>query len=181
MTEPTNPLGTPTPGAPVEDDKAKDETAQGNVAASGTGPTQAEVIDSGAVISDTSDDDANPKNDPSDDKVRRELEANAAKGNDPSHVTSSDESPVVRDNGVDLFAASDTGPNRQGNAYGLSRDAVENFKRDLNDEKDRLNQRLKDLDRQLDELDIPDDNTNANIAAEQKAEAEGKSRDEVQS
>lgn len=184
---------------PVPLDKGKDEDFQGNAAASGTGPTQAvfvpdttpggadPAIDATAVISDRSNDDANPKNDPSDDKVQRELDNNARKGDDPSHVTSVDESPVVRDNGVDLFAASDTGPTRQGNAYGLSRDAIENFKRDLNNEKDELNGRLKAIDKELDKLEsqvesmpagdrIDTENANLNILREAKNEEENKAK-----
>ena len=178
---------------PKDGDKSKDEDFQGNAAASGTGPTQANTPDAfapdttgdvnpddtTAVISDTSDDDANPKNDPSDDKVRRELEQRQRDLDDPSHVTENDVSPVVKDNGVDLFAASDTGPNRQGNAYGISKDSVENFRRDLENEKTRLNARLDQLDKELDELDVPDDNTNLNIAKQMEAEKQGKDRSEV--
>lgn len=190
-------------GAEATDDltagKSKDEDSQGNTAASGLGPTQAvfegdstpggadPAIDTTAVISDTSNDDANPKNDPSDDKVQRELDAIQRKLDDPSHVKEGDESPVVRDNGVDLFAASDTGPNRQGNAYGMSRDAIENFKRDLENERDRLDQRHKAIEKELDELEkqvegspagdkIDTDNANANILREAKNEQENKSK-----
>jgi hypothetical protein len=184
---------TPTPANPdSEPNKSKDQDAQGNTAASGTGPTQAvfegdttpggadPAVDTTAVVSDTSNDDANPKNDPSDDKVRRELEQNDRDGEDPSHVTHDKESPVVKDNGVDLFAASDTGPNRQGNAYGIARDSVENFKRDLEDERDRLNQRLDAIEKELDELELPEgDTTNINIAKQREAEEQGKDRSEV--
>jgi len=186
----TPPTRVPPPNPDAEPNKSKDEDAQGNTAASGTGPTQA-VFDGttdgtvnpedveAVVVSDTSNDDANPKNDPSDDKVRRELEQNERDGDDPSHVTHDKESPVVKDNGVDLFAASDTGPNRQGNAYGISRDSVENFKQDLEDEKARLDSRLEAIAKELDELDVPDDNTNINIAKQREAEQQGKDRSEV--
>lgn len=179
-------------------DKSKDKTSQGNTAASGLGPTQAfepdttdggadPSIDTEAVVSDTSHDDANPKNDPSDDKVAKEQSEIDRKLEDPSHRTSSDESPVVKDNGVDLFAASDTGPNRQGNAYGISKASIENFKRDLNTEKDELNARLKAIDKELEELEsqvesspagdrIDTDDANLNILKEAKNEEENKSK-----
>lgn len=185
----------PNPASAV--DKGKDEDFQGNAAASGTGPTQAFAPDTTpggatpddavAVISDTSNDDANPKNDPSDDKVNRELAEIDRKLNDPDHVTANSESPVVKDNGVDLFAASDTGPRRQGNAYGVSKDAIENFKKDLEDEKARLDQRheaiekeLEELEKQVENSDVGDkidtDNANSNILKEAANEQENKSK-----
>lgn len=196
----------PNPATAV--DKSKDEDFQGNAAASGTGPTQAVfapdkteggadpkidttavVSDTSAVVSDTSNDDANPKNDPSDDKVQRELDSTQRKLDAPDHVKEGDTPPVVADNGVDLFAASDTGPNRQGNAYGLSKDAIENFKRDLNREKDELNARLKQIDKELDEYEsqvenspkgekIDTDNANLNILKEAAAEDENADDDD---
>lgn len=184
---------------PIQEGKSKDEDAQGNTAASGLGPTQAVFapdtteggadpsIDATAVISDTSDDDANPKNDPSDDKVQRELDSIQRKLDDPSHVKEGDDPPVVQDNGVDLFAASDTGPNRQGNAYGMSKDAIENFKRDLENERDRLDQRHKAIEKELEALEkqvenspagdkIDTDNANANILREAVNEEENKAK-----
>lgn len=176
---------------PTPPNKAKDETSQGNLAASGTGPTQAVMTEgsdpttpgahanvaagnddgntddkfvgtsSGGtsveattqVVSDTSNDDANPKNDPSDDKVNKELaqrkQDRTPVGDDPNN----DDPPVVQDNGVDLFAASDTGPNRQGNAYGMSWDAIENFRRDLEAEREEAYRRIEAIDDELDALD----------------------------
>lgn len=180
--------------------KSKDEDGQGNKAASGLGPTQAAfapsndpggadpAVDTTAVVSDTSHDDANPKNDPSDDKVNRELSEIDRKLSDPDHITASSESPVVKDNGVDLFAASDTGPNRQGNAYGISQDAIENFKRDLNTRKDELSAELKQVEKELEDLErqienspkaekIDTDNANLNILKEAKNEEDNKGND----
>lgn len=173
-----------------EPNKAKDEDAQGNTSASGTGPTQAvpyepdtegtgDPNDTTAVVSDTSDDDANPKNDPSDDKVAKEIASWDEKSNNVGDGDDNDETPVVKDNGVDLFAASDTGSNRQGNAYGISKDSVENFKADLEAERDRLNTRLEALEDELNALDVPSDNENINIAEQKKAEAQGKDRSEI--
>lgn len=57
-------------------------------------------------------------NNPSQDKVDREL----AKVSEDTTKRSEVDSGLVE--------VADTGPRRQGNAYGVSRDAVENFKRD---------------------------------------------------
>lgn len=179
-------------------DKGKDEDFQGNAAASGTGPTQAVFVgddtpggagpdDVTAVVSDRSDDDANPKNDPSEDKVNAELAAIDEKAHGDDQVLADRETPVVAQNGVDLFAASETGPNRQGNAYGVSKDALENFKADLVSERERNQARIDAIEREIEELEkqiedspkgdkIDTDNANLNILKEAKNEEENKSK-----
>lgn len=115
------------------------------------------------------------KNDPSSDKVAREqAERSSTHANRPTADT---DPPVVKDNLVDLFAASDTGPNRQGNAYGISRDAIENFRRDAERRRDEINLELEALESQLSEyesqLSDMGDNVNLNIAKEKAAEESG--------
>jgi hypothetical protein len=81
-------------------------------------------------------------NDPSDVKQEAEINQSKEKFKDRNPDSAEEED----------FGRFDTGPNRQGNAYGISDDARDNFKRDLEDEKERLERRIKEIDDEIADL-----------------------------
>lgn len=112
---------------PKSPDSAKD-SAKNQVIEGDTNPADETVEGTTQVI-----------NDPSDDKVEQELNDAAEKRDE-------------RKAGDPEKRTFDTGPNRQGNAYGVSDDAKANFKADLEAEKDRLKARLEEIDAELKEF-----------------------------
>lgn len=59
----------------------------------------------------------------------------------------------VNDEGVDLNTEADHTQNAQGNKYGLSKDALENYKRDAENAKREAEARIKELDAQIEDYD----------------------------
>lgn len=146
--------------------------------------TDANLTDPEANLNQSDNDlDVAVKNDPSSDKVAREQAERAS--THTNRPTADTDPPVVKDNLVDLFAASDTGPNRQGNAYGISRDAIDNFRRDAERRRDELNLELEALEAQLSDyesqLSDMGDNVNLNIAKEKAAEESGDTANDAHS
>lgn len=130
------------------------------------------VVEAGEVGEAGGSSDVATANDPSDDKVKRELDQVVEKTTALDNQTYDRPNRMQLENGVDYDAASDTGPARQGNAYGVSIDALLNFKREAeagirgyNRQIERLEDHINELNDKLREAGYEEDSTvNENIA-----------------
>lgn len=72
-------------------------------------------------------------------------------GTTEGSVTEEPRNRMIAENQVDLDALADTGPNRQGNAYGVSQTAAENFAKDFRNKAKLTRQEADRLDEQAEE------------------------------